>query len=127
LSKATDWAAVVGLYDALAALTHSPVALLNRSAAIAEAGDVDAALLACEQLRTELGDYQPWWALRAHLLERAGRIAEARAAYGEAAAREHDAAVVRFLKEKSARLPATVETTGTGASAARSDGSAEGD
>lgn len=108
-SGVTDWRAIVGLYDALAVLTGSPVALLNRAAALAETGDAATALAACEALRGTLGDYQPWWALRAHLLDELGRSDEAREAYGEAIAREHDAAVIRFLKEKAARAGGTVE------------------
>ncbi|MDX2235209.1 MAG: DUF6596 domain-containing protein [Hyphomonadaceae bacterium] len=106
----TDWAAVVGLYDALFALTQSPVARLNRAAALARAAGAPEALAALEDLAGALDDYQPYWALRAHLLQAVGRDAEAAAAYAEAIAREHDAAVVQFLKEKSASLHATVET-----------------
>ena len=108
-SGATDWRAIVGLYDALAALTDSPVVRLNRAAALAEAGDPEAALKACDVLAEVLGDYQPWWALRAHLLGLVGRHDEARVAYAEAIAREHDGAVVQFLKEKAARGASTVE------------------
>lgn len=102
----TDWNAIIALYDGLFALTGSPVTRLNRAAALAEAGDVGAALSACEDLRAALSTYQPWWALHAHLLGRTGKIAEARAAYAEAIARERDPAVIRFLAEQSARLPA---------------------
>lgn len=108
-SGAIDWRAIVGLYDALSALTDSPVVRLNRAAALAEAGDCETALNACEALSEVLGDYQPWWALRAHLLGLVGRHDEARAAYAEAIAREHDGAVIRFLKEKSMRDATTVE------------------
>ncbi len=106
---ATDWAAIVSIYDALVALTGSPVARLNRAAAQAQAAGAAAALEDLDALAGELDDYQPYWALRAHLLEAVGRDGEARAAYGEGIAREHDAAVVRYLKEKAARLTATVE------------------
>lgn len=104
---ATDWGAIIALYDALAALTGSPVALLNRAAALGEAGDVGAALEACEALSGALAGYQPWWALYAHLLGRTGNVVEARAAYGEAIARERDPAVIRFLADCAARLPPT--------------------
>jgi RNA polymerase sigma-70 factor (ECF subfamily) len=42
-------------------------------------------------------DYQPAWALRAHLLARAGRAAAARDAYARAAGMTADAAVRGFL------------------------------
>jgi len=108
-SGVTDWRAIVGLYDALGALTDSPVVRLNRAAALAEAGDPEAALKACEALAATLSDYQPWWALRAHLLGLIGRDDDARFAYAEAIAREHDGAVIRFLKEKAARGGSAVE------------------
>jgi len=108
-SGVTDWKAIVGLYDALATMTASPVVLLNRAAAVAETGDAAAALEACDALSGALGDYQPWWALRAHLLDVLGRGSEARAAYAEAIAREHDPAVMKFLAEKAAGGAATVE------------------
>lgn len=108
-SGVTDWRAIVGLYDALASLTDSPVVRLNRAAALAEVGEPETALSACEALSEALGDYQPWWALRAHLLGLAGRDDEARAAYAEAIARERDGAVILFLKEKAMRGASTVE------------------
>lgn len=108
-SGVTDWRAVVGLYDALAALTDSPVVHLNRAAALAEAGDPEGALNVCEALVATLGDYQPWWALRAHLLGLVGRDDEARVAYAEAIAREDDSAVIRFLKEKAMRGASSAE------------------
>jgi RNA polymerase sigma-70 factor (ECF subfamily) len=104
---AADWPAIVTLYDALVALTESPVARLNRIAARAQAAGASAALADLEALEDTLGDYQPWWALKAHLLAGCGRTAEARAAYAEAMARESDPAVIAYLAEKSA---ATVET-----------------
>jgi RNA polymerase sigma-70 factor, ECF subfamily len=119
-SGETDWRAIVGLYDVLASLTGSPVAKLNRAAALGETGDAAGALAAVDALRELLGDYQPWWALRAHLLGELGRGEEARAAYSEAIAREHDAAVIRFLKEKAARSGATVEADMGSASPRRS-------
>ncbi|MDZ4777730.1 MAG: DUF6596 domain-containing protein [Alphaproteobacteria bacterium] len=103
-SGATDWRAIVGFYDALFALTASPVVRLNRAAALAEAGDPASALRECEALADALGAYQPWWALRAHLLGVMGRSDDACVAYAEAIAREHDRAVVVHLQEKSARL-----------------------
>ena len=51
-----------------------------------------------------LNSYQPYWALRADLLARLGRVEAARAAYDEAIARERDGAVIRFLSERRAGL-----------------------
>jgi RNA polymerase sigma-70 factor (ECF subfamily) len=102
---AADWAAIVLLYDGLAALAPSPVVLLNRAAAIARRDGAEAGLAALDALAAPaLRSYQPYWALRADLLARLGRAAEARAAYDEAVARERDPAVIRFLSERRARI-----------------------
>jgi RNA polymerase sigma-70 factor (ECF subfamily) len=100
-----DWAAIVTLYDGLAAFTASPVVQLNRAAAIARRDGAEAGLTALDALDAPaLKSYQPYWALRAHLLARLGRADEARMAYDEAIARERDGAVIRFLSERRARL-----------------------
>jgi RNA polymerase sigma-70 factor (ECF subfamily) len=93
-----DWAAVVALYDAL--LAHAPTtgALVSRAAALAEAAGPEAGLAAADAVPAGLArDYQPWWALRAHLLARLGREAEARAAYERAAGLTQSPAVRAFL------------------------------
>ena len=63
----SNWAAVVRLYDALAALTGSPVVAINRAVAVAEL-DGAAAGLACLDaiaLDDRLRGYQPYWAAQA--------------------------------------------------------------
>jgi RNA polymerase sigma-70 factor (ECF subfamily) len=102
-----DWDAIVLLYRALAEQTGSPVAELNAAAAIARRDGPEAGLALAETLAARfpvLADYQPYWALKADLCARLGREEAARAAYDEAIAREKDAAVVGFLRERRARL-----------------------
>lgn len=102
-----DWDAVVLLYDALAGLTGSPVAALNHAAALARGDGPQRGLAALEALADRhpaLGDYQPFWALRADLCARAGDAEEARVAYGEAIFRESDPAVIAFLERRRASL-----------------------
>lgn len=94
---AADWPAILGFYDALLALTASPVAALNRAAALERVAGPAAALEALAPIAERLAAYQPYWALRAHLLKRLGRADEARAAYDEAIARESDPAVRAYL------------------------------
>jgi RNA polymerase sigma factor (sigma-70 family) len=48
---ATDWKAIVALYDQLVAATESPIADLHRAVAVAYAGDPRAAIARVEQLR----------------------------------------------------------------------------
>ncbi|MCG2591534.1 RNA polymerase subunit sigma-70 [Ramlibacter sp. XY19] len=100
---APDWAAIVTLYEALQALTGSPLAALNRAVALAHAGDAAAGLAALESL-AGLDDYQPYWAARADLLARAGRAREAAPAYERAIGLERDPAVRDFLQARLARL-----------------------
>ena len=79
---ATDWRQVVALYDQLLAQTPSPVVAMNRAAALAELAGPDAGLRALEGLPLE--GYHLLHAVRADLLQRAGRTAEARAAIDRA-------------------------------------------
>ena len=103
-----NWDDVVRLYDALVALTQSPVAAINRAVAIAEASGAAAGLEALRALDAEarLGEYQPYWAARADLLARAGLSEEARYAYEMAIGLERDEAVRRFLRKRQAALAA---------------------
>jgi RNA polymerase sigma-70 factor (ECF subfamily) len=101
-----DWAAVVQLYEALQALTGSPVAGLNRAVALARLRGPAAGLDALAALAGEarLAEYQPWWAAQAHLLAQAGRTAEAEAAYDRAIGLARDDAVRGFLQRRRAAL-----------------------
>jgi RNA polymerase sigma-70 factor, ECF subfamily len=103
----TDWNAIEQLYDALCALTGSPVAALNRAVAMAETRGAAAGLLAIEELSSDarLAEYQPYWAARAELLARTGAFDEAAEAYRRATGLEQDAAVRRFLQHRAARVP----------------------
>ncbi len=104
LSGRANWDEVVQLYDALIAMTGSPVAAINRALAVAEARGASAGLAALDALAGDarLGEYQPYWAARAELLTRAGDRVEAGRAYERAIGLERDAAVRRFLQRRSA-------------------------
>jgi RNA polymerase sigma-70 factor (ECF subfamily) len=103
-----DWEAIVQLYDALAALTDSPVVAINRAVAVAETQGPNAGLAALDAVASDrrLVEYQPYWAARASLLARAGDAAEADRAYALAIGLETDPAVRRFLQAKRAALAA---------------------
>lgn len=73
----TDWLQVLTLYDMLLAYDRSPVVRLNRAVALAEVEGPDAALAEVEALAPALGGYHLSHAVRAHLLRRLGRVAEA--------------------------------------------------
>jgi RNA polymerase sigma-70 factor, ECF subfamily len=79
----TDWERIVALYDGLAELTPSPVVQLNRAVAVGMAFGPRAALEIVDRLREEpaLDGYHLLPSVRADLLEKLGRLDEARAEY----------------------------------------------
>jgi RNA polymerase sigma-70 factor (ECF subfamily) len=85
-AAATDWAQIVGLYDALLRISPSPVIELNRAVALAMRDGPQAGLSLIEALleRGELADYHLAHAAQADLYRRLGRSGEARAAYRRA-------------------------------------------
>jgi RNA polymerase sigma-70 factor, ECF subfamily len=97
-----DWPQLAALYGELAQLTGSPVVELNRAVAIAEAGDVEAALALADGL--ELEGYHYLHATRAEILRRLGRTEDARAAYDRALELVHSDAERRFLEARVAEL-----------------------
>jgi RNA polymerase sigma-70 factor (ECF subfamily) len=103
----SDWSAIEQIYDALLALTGSPVVAVNRAVAVAETRGPEAALEALDDLAGEkrLAEYQPYWAARAGLLARTGDAKGADEAYARAIGLENDPAVRRFLTRRRAELP----------------------
>ena len=101
-----DWAAIVELYDALLALTDSPVVAINRAVALAEIESPAAGLAALDGVAADprLAEYQPYWAARASLLALAGQKTAADDAYERAIGLEPDAAVRRFLQQRRSAL-----------------------
>jgi RNA polymerase sigma-70 factor (ECF subfamily) len=97
-----DWPQLAALYGELARLTGSSVVELNRAAALAETGEVEAALALVDRL--ELDRYHYLHAMRAELLRRLDRVEDARAAYDRALELVHSDAERRFLEQKLAEL-----------------------
>jgi len=102
-----NWAAVVQLYDALFALTGSPVVAINRALAVAEVEGAAEAMKSLDEISSDsrLSEYQPYWAARADLLARTGANREAHQAYEMAIGLERDDAVRNFLQKRQAALP----------------------
>ena len=101
-----NWAQVAQLYDALFAISASPVVAINRALAIAEIDGAGPALAALPDVEADsrLAEYQPYWAARAELLAKAGAHDEARQAYEIAIGLERDQAVRRFLQQRQSIL-----------------------
>ena len=104
-AAATDWRQVLVLYDRLLALAPSPVVALNRAVAVAEVEGPAAALALVDGL--ELEGYHLFHAVRADLLRRLGRAAEAALAYDAAIARAENAAERAFLEGRRGGLAVT--------------------
>jgi RNA polymerase sigma-70 factor (ECF subfamily) len=106
LTGRTDWAAIARIYDALLAMTASPVVAINRAIAIAHTASPAAGLAALDELSElpRLADYQPYWAARAGLLAQTEQIEAADEAYRRAIGLESDPAVRRFLQQRRAEL-----------------------
>jgi RNA polymerase sigma-70 factor, ECF subfamily len=102
-AAATDWQQILQLYDQLLALAPGPVAALNRAIVVAEIQGPGAALDLVDGL--DLGGYHLFHAVRADLLRRLGRSAEAAAEYDAAIARTQNAAERDFLRRSRQALP----------------------
>jgi RNA polymerase sigma-70 factor, ECF subfamily len=97
-----DWPQVAQLYRRLVGLTGSPVVELNHAVALAQAGDVVAALSTVDSL--DLSGYLYFHSTRAELLRRLGRVEEARAAYRRALELATSTPEKRFLAQRLAQL-----------------------
>ena len=97
-SGRTDWAAIVVFYDHLVRLAPTLGARVAQAAAVAEAqGPADGLAVLDEIARAAVATYQPYWAVRAHLLRNLGRAAEAAEAYDRAIGLAVDPATRQFL------------------------------
>ncbi|HZG06953.1 MAG TPA: sigma-70 family RNA polymerase sigma factor [Streptomyces sp.] len=103
----TDWRQVLRLYDHLLAVAPNPVAALNRAVAVAEVEGPEAGLALADALAPRLDGYHVLHAVRADLLRRLGREAEAASAYEAAIARTGNRAERDFLRRRRQALGGT--------------------
>jgi predicted RNA polymerase sigma factor len=102
----TDWEAVALLYEALVHLAPTTGALVGRAAAVAEARGAEAGLGLLEAIpRDSINNYQPYWAVAAHLLMRMKRLDEASAAYSRAIGLCEAPAMREFLMRQAPPAP----------------------
>ncbi len=103
-ADATDWAAIVRLYEALAKLVPSPVVELNRAVAVAMASGPAAGLALVDELTDEpsLKSYHLLPSVRGDLLAKLGRLEEARAEFERAASLTRNARERDLLLERAA-------------------------
>src|SRR5690348_10160293 len=98
----TDWVQIKQLYDQLLATEPSPIIALHRAVAVAEVDGPTTALALVDEL--DLGRHHVFHAVRADLLRRLGRDAEAAAAYEAAIERAGNASERDFLRRRRAAL-----------------------
>ncbi|MBW4484473.1 MAG: RNA polymerase subunit sigma-70 [Tildeniella torsiva UHER 1998/13D] len=96
--QAPDWDAIVLLYEGLLQIAPTLGARVSQAAAIAEAQGFTASLQALETIPPDaVKNYQPYWALKAHLLHNLNQAAAAKDAYQRAIGLSEDAAIRDFL------------------------------
>ena len=101
-ADATDWKQILALYDQLMTLAPTPIVALNRAVAVAEIDGPAPALALVDDL--DLDRYYLVHAVRADLLHRLGRDADAALAYDRAIARTENAAERDLLRRKRLEL-----------------------
>jgi len=100
VTKRTDWEAIALLYEGLLRLAPTTGARVGHAAALGEARGPESGLAALDGIPSEdVAGYQPYWALRGHLLKRLRRTAEAKGVLERAMALSQDPAVRDFLRD----------------------------
>jgi RNA polymerase sigma-70 factor (ECF subfamily) len=101
-AAATDWAQILALYDQLMVVAPNPVVALNRAVAVAEVEGPVAGLAIVDGL--DLSRYYLFHAIRADLLRRLDRPAEAAAAYESALTLTQNRAERAYMTARLAEL-----------------------
>ncbi|MFQ6328538.1 RNA polymerase sigma factor [Nocardia sp. CWNU-33] len=104
-AASTDWQQILHLYDQLVAMAPNPVVLLNRVVAVAEVDGARTALALLDDI--DVANHYLFHAIRADLLRRLGRTAEAVAAYDRAIAHTENLAEQTFLRSRRSAIAAT--------------------
>jgi predicted RNA polymerase sigma factor len=100
-SGAIDWGAIAMFYEQLIRISPTLGTRTGYAAAIAEANGPAAGLAALDAIGMEdVAGYQPYWAVRAHLLQGLGKNTEALEAYDRAIGLAEDPAVREFLLQR---------------------------
>jgi predicted RNA polymerase sigma factor len=96
-----EWSAIVEFYAQLIRISPTIGRRAGYAAALAEAHGPEQGLAVLDAIDQDaVAAYQPYWAVRAHLLQRLGRTPEASDAYDRAIGLAEDPAVREFLLQK---------------------------
>jgi predicted RNA polymerase sigma factor len=100
-SGRTEWTAIVGFYEQLNRISPTIGRRTGYAAALAEMNRTEQGLAVLDAVDQDaVSAYQPYWAVRAHLLQLLGKGPEARQAYDRAIGLAEDPAVREFLLQK---------------------------
>jgi RNA polymerase sigma-70 factor (ECF subfamily) len=96
-----DWAAIAIFYEQLIRISPTLGTRTGYAAAIAETSGPEAGLAVLDAIASDdVSGYQPYWAVRAHLLQQLGKTPESLEAFYQAIGLAEDPAVRQFLLQK---------------------------
>jgi RNA polymerase sigma factor (sigma-70 family) len=96
-----EWAAIARFYEQLNRMSPTIGGQIGYAAALAEANGAEAGLKVLDTIDpSSISTYQPYWAVRAHLLQSLAKHPEAGQAYDRAIGMAEDPAVKEFLLQK---------------------------
>ena len=97
----TEWPAIMFFYQQLIRISPTLGTRTGYAAAVGEAKGAEAGLAVLNGIDPgDVSAYQPYWAVRSHLLQRLGKTSEAKDAYDRAIGLAEDPAVREFLLQK---------------------------
>ncbi|MFZ0961304.1 MAG: hypothetical protein WAO35_10400 [Terriglobia bacterium] len=100
-SGRTEWVAITLFYEQLIRISPALGTRTGHAAAVGEAIGPEAGLAVLDGIDLDThSNYQPYWAVRAHLLQRLGKTSEAGDAFDRAIGLAEDPAVRQFLLER---------------------------
>ena len=100
-SSRTEWDAIVLFYEQLVRISPTLGTRTGYAAAVGEANGPEAGLAVLDGIELDaVSAYQPYWAVRAHLLQRLGKAREAFDAFDRAIGLAEDPAVREFLFQR---------------------------
>ena len=100
-SGRTEWTAIMLFYEQLVHISPTLGTRTAYAAAVGEANGPDAGLAVLDGIGPDaVAAYQPYWAVRAHLLQRLGTTPEAVDAFDRAIGLAEDPAVRQFLLQR---------------------------
>jgi RNA polymerase sigma-70 factor (ECF subfamily) len=100
-SGRTEWNAIILFYERLVRLSPTLGTRTGYAAAVGEANGPEAGLAVLDTIDPDdVSTYQPYWAVRAHLLRRLGKTSEAADAFDRAIGLAEDPAVRQFLLQR---------------------------